>query len=182
MSGQIPANRSYIHRTFGARIIDPKAIDQKRGCGLGLAMAEFDLTAPPSDLHDDRPNLAARALALLRDDKIKDAREGRLFHLAQTDMLQSGRVDVLRSAVERRNADKVGRALDQADKTMLLRIHLPSLRRDGGFICRNLEQKQLRFGRKVRTARAGDDDVVGAEADRGARQTQHALPVWVGDR
>src|ERR1700733_6775276 len=90
LSGQIPANRSYIHRTSGARIIDPKAIDQKRGCGPGLAMAEFDLTAPPSDLHDDRPNLATRALALLRDDKIKDAREERLFHLTQTDMLQSG--------------------------------------------------------------------------------------------
>ena len=60
-------------------------------------------------------------------------------------------------------------------KRCLSRVHLPSLRRDGGFICRDLEQKQLRFGGKVRMARAGDDDGVVAEADRGASQTQRRL-------
>jgi hypothetical protein len=38
------------------RIINPKPIDQKRNCGLGLVMTEWNLTASTMDRQMERPS------------------------------------------------------------------------------------------------------------------------------
>ncbi len=73
----------------------------------------------------------------------------------------------MRAAVQGGKADEVGRTLDHGDEAPLIRLRLPSLQCNCRVICADVEEKPLRFGRKIRPVRARNEHRIAAKADRG---------------
>ena len=90
-------------------------------------------------------------------------------------------------AVRQFSPDYRGDCVDDEPKLLFglpdsrIRLGVPSLQRDGRFVCGNSEQQPLCGGRKVRSARAHDDDRVVAKTDRRGNDTKDALPDRIGD-